>query len=392
MGYPIRSIQQFEADLTNYKKNWAIVILANAHSYSRAVKFILLNFHIMDRISDDVNFYLPGYCMSHNRNNFIKPDKWMDIELNQAHSDFHNTKETETSPQRNSNNSTSIGYSIIDSPRLGEIYFSEADYADFIMEFTRKKNNYFYSGACELILIPIVQGRADYLASRVYDLDAVIECRGGNSIDFFLHSLFQIIRYGSPFNIGNRLLNILLFRPVDVIRKIETLYRESVSQMSVDDKYGSVVNQVVKDIEKKVHWSLKEDFYFISYSTQNIMLAECLKLELQKRRKNVWIAPDGIPQGREYSLVIPTALRLAKTFILLLTPDSAKSHWVKRELDIAIGNEVQTQIKVVLAGGFTIEDIRNDPELYFYLNRVQVRYQYDDIMKNQKLFTSFLED
>ena len=119
-------------------------------------------------------------------------------------------------------------------------------------------------------------------------------------------------------------------------------------------------------------------------------MAEYLKREMQSRGKNVWIAPDGIPQGREYSLVIPTTLKLAKTFILLLTPDSASSHWVKRELDIAISNGPDTKVKVILADGFTIDDIRKDNELYFYLNRVQVKYEYDDIVNSSDLFDEFL--
>jgi hypothetical protein len=85
-------------------------------------------------------------------------------------------------------------------------------------------------------------------------------------------------------------------------------------------------------------------------------------------------------------------LKFVKTFVLLLTPDSAKSHWVKRELDIAISNGSGTKVKVILAEGYSIEDIRNDNELYFYLNRVQVRYNYNDIINNQENFSRFLDE
>ena len=74
------------------------------------------------------------------------------------------------------------------------------------------------------------------------------------------------------------------------------------------------------------------------------MMAEFLKNKLQNMGCNVWIAPDGIPQGRDYSLVVPTVLRYTKNFVLLLTEESAKSRWVIRELDIAISNEMNTLV------------------------------------------------
>ncbi len=399
MGCPIRSLKQFESELAYYNKNWAVIIFANAYSDSRAVDFVIRDFHIMDRISDDVNFYMPGYCLSWDRSRFDEPSTWMNNELNEAHKDYHcaiNYEQTFSNRwipftrKYKQKRSTDKGYSIIESPRLGPIYFSDADFADFIMEFTRQKKGYIRSGACELILLPIVERKADYLASRVYDMDAIIDCPSGNSLDYFLHQLFQIMRNGSTLNDTN-LWSRLFNRSADVLMKADRLYNESVSSHFADEKYEIVIRQVVLDIERCIHWSLQEEFYFISYSSRNVMLAENLKLEMQDMGKKVWIAPDGIPQGREYSLVIPTTLKLAKNFVLLLTPDSAHSHWVKRELDIAISNGPSTRVKVVLAEGYTINDIRHDNELYFYLNRVQIRYEYTEIMEDPSKFSAFIE-
>lgn len=375
MGCPVRSLKQFECDLNHYNKNWAIIILANPNSESRATEYVLRNFHIMDRISNEVNFYLPGYCLSWNRSEFIQPSDWMNRELNEVHQDFHSFVDNGRLDSLLELEEINNGYRrVIDSPRLGPIFFSDADYADFVMEFTSKKRGYFYSGSCELILLPILHGRADYLSSKVYDLDAIVQCPCGPSIDYFLYQLFEMIRKGSS------------------TIEAEKLYTEAITPNFIEEKYEITIQQVVRDIENCVHWSLMEEFYFISYSTKNTMLAENLKLEMQDRNKNVWIAPDGIPQGREYSLVIPTTLRRAKTFVLLLTPDSARSHWVKRELDIAINNGPATKVKIVLAEGYTINDIRRDNELYFYLNLVQIRYQYTDLIKDPHLLTRFLEE
>lgn len=687
MGYPVPNLSSFEKHLRdsffkkklndyniewNNNKKWVIVILANAHSDSKAVEFVIKNFHIMDRISDDVNFYMPGYRMSWDKAGLFQSDAGLNNDLDEAYGDFHASDDGR--------------YKVVESPRLGTIYFSDADYADFVMEITRKVNGYHYSGACELILLPVNKGMVNYDALKVYNLDAIIECHCGNSLDYFLNSLFNIIRGqglnntdnplyinavielvkkilhgnntssfspeqmandwllnaslrddGEDFNmlidslcsprsiqaiklpktsIGDspaeiaeinaeidRYINLFLsddnieslknekavllneevgrilrgesgisnakffleslqrnierysyekkkevtalnvtllhasddlnmkkrayeeymrrplfFRRLNkkqyetnkqthldevynaanevvriqieikrrevayniflfiiknimslrqklnelvmdleaftvkctgillsrgflsdgmleedvekisvsdftqslgkplfevtftdlinytssieyhsgtddvIIRLAEKLYKESVMPRFVEDRYEIVINQVVTDIERCVHWSLREEFYFISYSTKNTMLAMFLKQEMQKKGKNVWIAPDGIPQGREYSLVIPTTLKMAKTFVLLLTPDSAKSRWVKRELDVAISNEARTKVKVLLAEGYTIEDIRNDNELNFYLNRVQVRYQYADVVNDSLMLTRFLDE
>lgn len=393
MGYPVRSLIQFEEELTRYREEyrekWALVIFANPRSDSKAVEFIIRNFHIMDTLSNDVDFFLPGYCLTWDRSDLAIPDKWMERELNESHDDFHSSTEKSGFWDRLRGKEQGKGYALIESPRIGSVYFSDADYADFVMEFTRKKKNYVYSGSCELILLPVCRGQADYLAARVYDLDAIIDCPSGNSLDQFMHRLFHVMRGGDRSNHMSPFRR-LFDKNTDVIREAERLYSESITPRYIEDRYEIVIKKVVQDIERCVNWSLTDEFYFISYSTRNTMMAEYLKREMQSRGKNVWIAPDGIPQGREYSLVIPTTLKLAKTFILLLTPDSAKSHWVKRELDIAISNGPDTKVKVILADGFTIDDIRKDNELYFYLNRVQVKYEYDDIVNSSDQFDEFL--
>ena len=85
-------------------------------------------------------------------------------------------------------------------------------------------------------------------------------------------------------------------------------------------------------------------------------------------------------------------LKLAKTFVRLLTPDSAKSQWVRRELAIAIGNSVNTKVKVILSEGFTVSDIRNDNELEFLLDRVQIKYEYSDLIHSSDILNSFISE
>ena len=122
------------------------------------------------------------------------------------------------------------------------------------------------------------------------------------------------------------------------------------------------------------------------------MKANSLKILLEHHGLHVWIAPDGIPQGREYPVVIPTALKLAKVFVLLLTPESARSQWVRRELAIAIGNSANTKVKVLLSEGMTISDIRADNELEFLLDRVQVKYDYSEVVHSHSMLDRFIKE
>lgn len=65
--------------------------------------------------------------------------------------------------------------------------------------------------------------------------------------------------------------------------------------------YNIIVQNIIIDMNRCLHWDIsEEEFYFISYSSRNVMQAETLKRLLQDNNIHVWIAPDGIPQGREY--------------------------------------------------------------------------------------------
>ena len=382
MGVPIKSIKSFEEDIKyRSRKDWTLILIANAHSDSRAVKFVHDNFHIMDTISDDVDFYLPGYDAPTN-NIFdsqyhipCRNESWYiemeEREFSDSHLRFLHSR-------------------MIFSPRIGSISFNEAEFADFILELTKRKKGYFYLGLCQMILIPITKERApEYASAQIYDLDKIIDTPSGSSLDAFFHYSFQIIRENRHYSFLER---TFMGKHNYVINKINELYSEATADRYHEDRYEIIIKNVVFDMERCLNWSLREEFFFISYSSRNVMKAVMLRDALQQQGVKVWIAPDGIPQGREYSLVIPTALRFAKHFVLLLTRDSASSRWVKRELDIAISNEANTKVKVLLADGYSIDDIWRDDELRFYLNRVQVRYLFDDVVSNRSTLKHFIED
>ena len=399
MGCPINSIKELENGLRYRKQKMVVVILASANSDSRATDFVLRNFHEMDMLSDDVDFYLPGYGINqYNKTpipettiNWIREDSkrlFPDFHYNHIRSIFNCDCENDIAR-------------CIDSPRLGRIVFNVAEFTDFVLEFTRRIDGFHYLGGCQMVLLrSTYEGIPNYNEARVYDLDNIINSQSGLSLDSFMYRTFQAIRNGN-FETIRQFRNPLLrkiFRhnklsKSAIIHEIDDLYDKATRYHDTEGYYDCIVENIIIDMNRCLHWNIsEEEFYFISYSSRNVMQAETLKRLFQDNNIHVWIAPDGIPQGREYPLVIPTALKLAKTFVLLLTPDSAKSQWVRRELAIAIGNSVNTKVKVILSGGFTVSDIRNDNELEFLLDRVQIKYEYSDLIHSSDILNSFISE
>lgn len=391
MGVPVNSIKQFEENARYSRKNWTMIIFANAASDSRAVEYVIRNFHEMDIISDDVDFYLPGYDI---RNIQYEVDDneldWRNNMLSDEYQDYHG-ESSYTQGILSIVRKKRKFVRMIDSPRLGPILFNDAEFTDFIMELNWKNHGYHYMGTCQMNVLPILNGIPDYSRIRSYDLDAIVDCPSGPSLDSFFHHVVHVIR-GDRLYSKQSLFGRLMGRRDNVLVEIDRLYEEATMFRGHDDRYEIIINNVIVDMERCLQWSLQEEYFFISYSSKNVLKAAMVGRLLQERGKHVWIAPDGIPQGREYSLVVPTALKLAKHFVLLLTPDSAMSSWVKRELDIAISNQANTRVKVLLADGFSINDIRRDNELMFYLNRVQVKFEYDDVTRNQDSLDRFISE
>lgn len=391
MGVPVNTIKQFEENARHSRKSWTMIIFANASSDSKAVEYVIRNFHEMDIISDDVDFYLPGYNKHDLRSNVSRDElKWRNDYLSEEYQDYHG-EDSFCQGVLSFVGRRRKFVKVIDSPRLGPIIFNEAEFTDFIMEFNRKNHGYHYMGTCQMIIVPLASGFPDYSRIRSYDLDAIIDCPSGPSLDSFFHHVVHVIRDSHPYT-GNSFLARLMGRRDNVLTEIDRLYEEATMFRGSDDRYEIIINNVIVDMERCLQWSLREEYFFISYSSKNVLKAAMIGRSLQEIGKHVWIAPDGIPQGREYSLVVPTALKLAKHFVLLLTHESACSNWVKRELDIAISNEANTKVKVLLAEGFSIDDIRRDNELMFYLNRVQIKYEYEDVIRNPDMLDRFISE
>jgi predicted adenine nucleotide alpha hydrolase (AANH) superfamily ATPase len=91
------------------------------------------------------------------------------------------------------------------------------------------------------------------------------------------------------------------------------------------------------------------EFYscFISYSSKNEEFAEHLHSDLQAKGVRCWYAPEHMKIGDEIRQRIDEAIRVHEKLMLVLSSDSIRSAWVKKEVETAFEREARER-KTVL--------------------------------------------
>lgn len=76
------------------------------------------------------------------------------------------------------------------------------------------------------------------------------------------------------------------------------------------------------------------EFYscFISYSGKDQEFADRLFADLQRERVRCWFAPHHVQAGKKLHEQIDAAIRLHEKLLLILSPNSINSEWVKTEI------------------------------------------------------------
>ncbi|MBR2489503.1 MAG: TIR domain-containing protein, partial [Clostridia bacterium] len=103
---------------------------------------------------------------------------------------------------------------------------------------------------------------------------------------------------------------------------------------------------------------------FISYSSRESDDANLIKSILNKNGIEVWMAPDSIPAGSNYTREIPKAIKLCKVFLLLLSKNAQDSIWVSAEVENAFKNG-----KIIIP--FVLEECPLNDDFDFLLSRSQ---------------------
>src|SRR6202050_4584429 len=86
---------------------------------------------------------------------------------------------------------------------------------------------------------------------------------------------------------------------------------------------------------------------FISYSTKDQPFADRLYADLQNKGVRCWFAPHDIHSGKKLHEQIDEAIRLHDKLLLILSPHSMESEWVKTEIAKAHKRELRDQRRVL---------------------------------------------
>jgi uncharacterized protein YjbI with pentapeptide repeats len=108
------------------------------------------------------------------------------------------------------------------------------------------------------------------------------------------------------------------------------------------------------------------EFYscFISYSTQDQDFADRLYTDLQAKGVRCWFAPHDIAGGKKIHEQIDEAIRLYDRLLLILSPASMASEWVKTEISKARKREVKDRRRVLFPVRLSDFESLRDWELF----------------------------
>ena len=80
---------------------------------------------------------------------------------------------------------------------------------------------------------------------------------------------------------------------------------------------------------------------FISYSTKNQDFAERLHAKMRDKGLRVWFAPEDVQGGKKLHEQIDEAIRVHDKLLLVLSPESMNSEWVRTEIRKARKAEIK---------------------------------------------------
>lgn len=86
---------------------------------------------------------------------------------------------------------------------------------------------------------------------------------------------------------------------------------------------------------------------FLSHANQDAGFAQQLADDLRRHDYDVWMAPYSIEPGEKWVEAIERGLETSGIFLLVMTPNAAKSKWVKDESNYAIELENQGEVRFI---------------------------------------------
>jgi hypothetical protein len=122
---------------------------------------------------------------------------------------------------------------------------------------------------------------------------------------------------------------------------IDTIYRSKGNIPEAFLRGAGVPDDFITYMKSLVASPIQFYSCFISYSTRDQAFADRLYADLQNKGVRCWFAPHDVQGGRKLHEQIDEAIRLHDKLLLILSPHSMESEWVKTEIAKARKREVR---------------------------------------------------
>jgi uncharacterized protein YjbI with pentapeptide repeats len=132
---------------------------------------------------------------------------------------------------------------------------------------------------------------------------------------------------------------------------IDTIYRSKGKIPHIFLRGAGVPENFIEYMASLVGTGIEFYSLFISYSTQDHEFAERLYADLQAKGVRCWFAPHKLKSGKKVHKQIDEAIRVYDKLLLILSPDSMGSEWVRTEIAIARKREVDQKREVLFPIG-----------------------------------------
>jgi hypothetical protein len=141
---------------------------------------------------------------------------------------------------------------------------------------------------------------------------------------------------------------------------IDTIYRSQGKIPEIFLRGAGVPDNFIEYMHSLVGKAFEFYSCFISYSTKDQEFADRLYADLQAKGVRCWFAPHDVESGKKLHEQIDQAIRLHEKLLLILSPSSINSEWVKTEIKKARNREVKENRRVLFPIGLIpFEKLKN---------------------------------
>ena len=144
------------------------------------------------------------------------------------------------------------------------------------------------------------------------------------------------------------------------VKGLETVIHDAPSSIGIDTIYKSkgkiphvflrgagIPENFIEYMASLVGTGIEFYSLFISYSTKDQDFAERLHADLQAKGVRCWFAPHKLRSGEKLHIPIDEAIRVYDKLLLILSPASMESEWVKTEISKARKREIRERKRVL---------------------------------------------